>query len=249
VTAWDVSDAVVLTAPASQLQPGELTLSPEESHHARVRRLAPGTTVHLVDGQGGRALAEIEGPRGPALRVRVLSVRHEPRPCPQVTLVQALIKGDRAMAAVEMACEAGVDRIIPWQAERSVVRWRGPRAEQSLAKWRSAVVSAGKQSRRSWFPDVEPVRTSAQLAQVLAGADLALVLDAGAAMRLSAMSLPERGSIVLVVGPEGGLSPGEIDTFVRAGAITTRLGSPILRAGTAGVAALAVVMANSGRWD
>ena len=82
------------------------------------------------------------------LTVVVEAVTRTDRPGPEITVVQAIPKGDRAELAVEVLTEIGVDRIVPWAAARCVGVWRGERAEKSLAKWRATAREAGKQSRR-----------------------------------------------------------------------------------------------------
>ena len=166
-------------------------------------------------------------------------------------MVQALPKGDRGEVAVETMTETGVDAIVPWQAGRCITQWKGERGLKSLAKWRSTAREAGKQSRRVRFPDVREAMTTKQVAALLARADLAVVLheDRDRLGRAATADLPARGEIVLVVGPEGGVSPEELATFAAAGAKPYRLGGSVLRTSTAGTVAAAVLMARTGRWS
>jgi 16S rRNA (uracil1498-N3)-methyltransferase len=177
----------------------------------------------------------------------------EAEPRPRITVVQALPKGDRGELAVEVMTEAGVDAVVPWQAERCITRWRGDRVARSLTKWRSAARAAAKQSRRSRIPEVaEPVGKAGVVA-LLESATLGIVLHEEGAVRLSQLPLPEElfgpaGHAVLVVGPEGGFSDAELAAFEDAGALRALLGPTVLRTSTAGVAALAVLQARCGRW-
>lgn len=217
-----------------------------EAHHAvAVRRLAVGEAVLLTDGAGHVATCEVSATGKARLEVRVLSVSAEPAPVPEVAVVQALPKGDRGELAVELLTEVGVARIVPWAASRSVAVWRGDRAARSLAKWQAIAREAAKQARRAWFPEVSPLASTQDVVALLADAPLALVLHEEAADPLPA-ELPDR--VVLVVGPEGGLSPDELAAFSEAGARPVRLGAEVLRTSTAGVAAVAALLARTPRW-
>jgi 16S rRNA (uracil1498-N3)-methyltransferase len=219
----------------------------EGRHAATVRRIDSGEQVLVSDGRGLRATAEVVEAHAGSLVLRVTCIDDDPEPSPRFVLVQALAKGDRDEQAVEAATELGVDEVVPWQASRSIVVWRGDRAAKSLRKWESVVAAATKQSRRSRMPSVSPLVTTPQLADRLGAAALALVLHEDAAAPLAAQALPERGEVVVVVGPEGGISPEELAAFEAAGAIPVRLGTTVLRSSSAGPAALAVLSVAS-RW-
>jgi 16S rRNA (uracil1498-N3)-methyltransferase len=217
-----------------------------EAHHAvAVRRIAVGEPVSLTDGLGRVALGSVAATGKQLLSVAVSSVTSEPEPAPAFTVVQALPKGERGELAVEVLTEIGVTTIVPWAASRSVAVWRGERAAKSLAKWQTTAREAAKQAHRAWFPTVTPMATTAEVASLVGAAPLALVLHEEASAPLPA-SVPE--SVVLVVGPEGGLSPEEVAAFTSAGALAVRLGSEVLRTSTAGLAACAALMARTPRW-
>ena len=230
---------------------GELLVEgPEGRHAVSVRRLRSGESVTLTDGAGASADGVVAAAEGKdQLRVTLGELRREPAPEPRLTVVQALPKGDRGELAVETMTETGVDVIVPWAASRCVTQWRGPRGEKSLAKWRSTAREAGKQSRRTRFPEVRELATTAQLAPLLAGADLAVVLHEEGSTPLATAALPGSGEIVLVVGPEGGVSERELATFAESGAAPYRLGPSVLRTSTAGTAAAALLLGRSGRWS
>ncbi|MFD3697631.1 16S rRNA (uracil(1498)-N(3))-methyltransferase [Streptomyces sp. NPDC058646] len=226
---------------------------PEGRHAVSVKRLNPGEAVVLTDGRGGWAEGVVKSTEGKdRLTVAVASAGREPEPPVRITVVQALPKGDRGELAVETMTETGVDAIVPWQASRCITQWRGDRGAKSLAKWRATAREAGKQSRRVRFPEVAEAMSTKQVAALLAGADLAVVLHedreapSGA---LATADLPATGSVVLVVGPEGGVSPEELAAFAEAGAHPCRLGPSVLRTSTAGTAATAVLLARTGRWS
>ncbi|MER5489022.1 16S rRNA (uracil(1498)-N(3))-methyltransferase [Streptomyces sp. NPDC002812] len=232
----------------------EYVLDGSEGRHAvSVKRLAPGEALVLTDGRGGWAEAVVTAAEGKdRLVVSVSGVFEEPEPAVRITVVQALPKGDRGEVAVETMTETGVDAIVPWQASRCITQWRGDRGAKSLAKWRATARESGKQSRRVRFPEVAEALSTKQVAALLAEADLAVVLhedrDAPSGA-LATAELPSAGSVVLVVGPEGGVSPDELAAFAAAGAHPYRLGPSVLRTSTAGTAAAAVLLARTGRWS
>jgi len=178
----------------------------------------------------------------------VIGQRSEPSPSPRLVIVQALAKGERAEDAVEVMTEVGVDEIVPWAAARSIARWDGPRGEKALARWRATAREAGKQSRRAWLPVVTDLTSTREVCSRLQAASLGVVLHESAPTPLAGLAVPPAGEVVVVVGPEGGISEEELATFETAGALAYRLGSSVLRTSTAGVAASAVLLAASGRW-
>ncbi|SEC83916.1 16S rRNA (uracil1498-N3)-methyltransferase [Nocardioides exalbidus] len=221
----------------------------DEAHHAvAVRRLREGEPVVLTDGLGTSVTGEVAATGKRVLSVAVASIESTERPEPAVTVVQALPKGDRGELAVEVLTEVGVDRIVPWAASRSVAVWKGERATKSHAKWQATAREAAKQSRRSWLPTVTPLATTASLAEVVREAELAVVLHEDATAPLSAVDVPASGRIVVVVGPEGGIAPDELAALEDAGAVTVRLGDEVLRTSTAGVVAVAALLARTPRW-
>lgn len=220
---------------------------PEGRHAAVVRRIGPGEEVDLVDGVGLRAIAEVLAAGHDGLEVTVVDVIEELPPAPRFVLVQALAKGDRDDQAIEAATELGVDGIVPWQAQRSIVQWRGDRGRRSHGKWVDLVRAAAKQSRRARFPEVEPLVDRSGLVRRIEQATVAYVLHEEATEPLAGLDVPQTGDVVLVVGPEGGISPAETEAFVAAGGRAVRLGSTVLRTSTAGSAALAVLLAAT-RW-
>ncbi|MER6959053.1 MULTISPECIES: 16S rRNA (uracil(1498)-N(3))-methyltransferase [unclassified Streptomyces] len=226
---------------------------PEGRHAVSVKRLRAGEEVVLTDGAGRWAQGEVVAAEGKdRLVVRLTEVTEEPVEAPRITVVQALPKGDRGELAVETMTETGVDAIVPWAASRCITQWRGERGAKALAKWRATAREAGKQSRRVRFPEVAEAATSKQVAALLARADFAAVLHEDRDYRsepLAVAQLPAEGEIVLVVGPEGGVSPDELALFEEAGAKAYRLGRSVLRTSTAGTAAAALILGRTGRWS
>ena len=220
---------------------------PEGRHAATVRRIGVGEQVMLTDGAGLRLTCDVVAAGKADLDLRVVEVEHEPVAQPRFVLVQALATGDRDDQAVEAATELGVDEVVPWQASRSIVQWRGERADKARRKWEATVVAATKQSRRARIPVVAELATTKALATRIGGAAAAYVLHEEATRSLAAQVLPDSGDVLVVVGPEGGITPEEVAAFEAAGAVTVRLGHSVLRSSSAGPAALAVLSA-AGRW-
>ena len=221
---------------------GRVRITGTEARHAiTVARVRRGEPLAVGNGAGLIVQGTVGSTEDGVLEIDVQRVRREERPAPQLWLAQALAKGDRDELAIQTATELGVSGIIPWQAERSVSRWEGAKASKGRERWQSIVREASKQSIRSWVPDVTEPMTTGQLA-ALPG--LVLVLEPTATMRLTEVVLDEHDRITLVVGPEGGVSPGELERF----ATHVRLGTEVLRTSSAGPAALAVLNARLGRW-
>jgi 16S rRNA (uracil1498-N3)-methyltransferase len=186
--------------------------------------------------------------RAESLTVLVRERTEAPVPEPSFTVVQALPKGDRGELAVEVLTEVGVDVIVPWQAARCVTRWTGPRGERSAQRWAAHAHEAAKQARRSRVPQLAPLASTGVVVERLRNASLAIVLHEAASDPLATVMLPSSGEVVLVVGPEGGIDDAELTAFAAAGALTSRLGPEVLRTSTAGVAALAALLARTTRW-
>jgi 16S rRNA (uracil1498-N3)-methyltransferase len=241
--------APVFLADGADLSGDVIVLSgPEGRHAATVRRIRPGERADVTDGQGLLAECVVSSAGGSRVELRVQARREVPAPEPRIAVVQAIAKGDRAELAVETMTEVGVDVIVPWAAERSVARWPADRAAKALARWRSAAREASKQARRARIPEVTEAASSAGVAARIADAACAVVLEPGAEQALARLEVPLSGDIVLIVGPEGGISPAEMAAFTDAGAIPARLGDSVLRTSTAGAVAAAVLMTATGRW-
>lgn len=225
-------------------------LTGSEAHHAAtVVRLAVGEEVLVADRRGGRVLTVTDDVAPDRVRLRVRARADDPAPSLRLTLVQALAKDGRDEDAVEAATELGVDGILPWQADRSIVRWKGPRAEKGRRKWANVVERAAKQSRRGRWPELGGLVAGRALTERCGAPGVTpFVLHEDATTPLATADLPGEGEVLLVVGPEGGISPDEIDRLVGAGATPVRLGPEVLRASTAGPAAIAVLSARS-RWQ
>jgi len=214
--------------------PGDrLDVTGDEARHAQVKRLRAGEQVVLTDGAGTSATVSVVATDRASMTVTVEDMSTAEPEMPRVVVVQAIPKGDRGELAVEMLTEVGVDVIVPWAASRSVAVWRGDKA--------------AKQARRTWFPEVADMVDTAQVAALLRDASVPVVLHEAASGPIADLPVPGRGEIVIVVGPEGGISDEELTAFSAVGAEPVRLGSSVLRTSTAGVAATAALLART-RW-
>ena len=240
----------MFVVPTARLVAGRLLVDgPEGRHAATVTRLGVGEEVVLVDGRGRRghgAVATVSGKDH--LEVDVTAVTDEPAPSPWLVVVQALPKGDRGEVAVETLTEVGVDEIVPWAAARCVTRWRDVRGEKALARWRTTAQAAAKQSRRARFPVVAELAGTRDVAHRLRRAALGVLLHEEAEQPLAVAEPPAVGEVVVVVGPEGGLSAEELAVLTGAGATAYRLGPTVLRTSTAGTAAAAALLSRTLRW-
>ena len=215
----------------------------EGRHAAIVRRIRKGEIVLVSDGIGNAIKGPVLTADVNGLTVEVAEVLTDPARPLRFTVVQALAKGDRTELALEMLTELGVDEIVPWQASRSVVKWAPDRVERALARWRNIVREATKQSRRFRVPRVSPPLTTPELALRVAEPALTLVLHEGADVWPSVADLPAEGEVMVIIGPEGGLTPEELDLFAEAGGRPTLIADAVLRTSTAGVVALAQLQA------
>lgn len=221
---------------------GRVRISGDEARHAiTVARVRMGERLAVGDGAGLLVEGTVASTEGGVLELDVEVLRRDERPVPELWLAQALAKGDRDELAVQAATELGVSGVIPWQAERSVSRWDGAKAAKGRERWRSIVREASKQSIRAWVPEVAEPATTADLARLTG---LVLVLEPTASLALTDVPLDDHDRITLVVGPEGGVAPRELERFAHH----VRLGPEVLRTSTAGPAALAVLNARLGRW-
>jgi 16S rRNA (uracil1498-N3)-methyltransferase len=235
--------------------PGALAVveGDEGFHAATVRRIRPGEHLVLSDGAGGLARCLVEHAGRDGLHARVLGRWSVAPGQPAVTVVQALPKSERSELAIELATEAGADAFLAWQAARCVANWQGARIDKGLRRWRAVVRSAARQSRRAHIPSVDGVLSTAALTQrirdeVSAGAKV-LALHESATDRIADVAVAQANSLLLVVGPEGGIAPDEIAALTDAGAVAVRLGPQVLRTSTAASVALGALGVLTSRWD
>lgn len=225
------------------VEPGDpIAIVGTEAHHAGVvRRLEPGEIVTLTDGLGSGALAQVESVSRSEVSLKVTCVLQCAEPALKLTVVQAIPKPDRGLLAVDLMTEAGVDQIIAWAANRSQIKWTTEKTDKALAKWTATAREASKQSRRLRFPIVGPKADTAQVASMIAKADYAIIMHESATRSIAEAVVPDCGSILIVIGPEGGLTDDEVHQFEQAGGQTFLMGPTVLRTSTAGALALTQV--------
>jgi 16S rRNA (uracil1498-N3)-methyltransferase len=222
----------------------------EGFHAANVRRIRPGEELDLGDGDGAVAHCVVEDVGKGRLTAKVLDRTTVPLPSPSVTVVQALPKSDRSELAIELATEAGADAFVAWQASRCVARWESAaKVDKGLRRWGAVARSAARQSRRPYIPSVSGVVSTAELAQrVRDDGATTLVLHESATVKLTELSVAQPDSLLLIVGPEGGIADDEISALSDAGATAVRLGPTVLRTSTAAAVALGALGALTPRW-
>ncbi|WP_458316576.1 16S rRNA (uracil(1498)-N(3))-methyltransferase [Mycolicibacterium brisbanense] len=233
---------------------GEVALldGDEGFHAANVRRIRVGEEIDLADGAGTLAHCVVEETAKGRLSARVLQRRVVAAPSPLVTIVQALPKSDRSELAVELATEAGADGFLAWQSARCVARWDGPKADKGLRRWDAVARAASRQSRRARIPTVDGVVSTAELtrrvADAVAAGTVVLALHESATAPITELAIAQADSLMLIVGPEGGIADEEIAALSAAGARAVRLGPTVLRTSTAAAVALGAIGALTSRW-
>ncbi|MET0475516.1 MAG: 16S rRNA (uracil(1498)-N(3))-methyltransferase [Mycobacterium sp.] len=224
----------------------------EGFHAANVRRIRVGEELDLGDGSGTLAHVVVEDVAKGRLSARVLDKRVVPAASPEVTIVQALPKSDRSELAIELATEAGADAFLAWQSDRCVARWEGQaKVEKGLRRWQAVARSAARQSRRPRVPPVMSlVSTSELVARVtaIAGTSVVLVLHESASEPLADGHVRDAESLMLIIGPEGGIADDELAALTRAGATAVRLGQSVLRTTSAAAVALGALGVLTPRW-
>jgi 16S rRNA (uracil1498-N3)-methyltransferase len=239
----------VFVVDADSLRADTVELSGDEGRHAVVvKRVRPGEHVMLTDAVGSGAECVVRSVSKASLVAEVLARREEMPAQPRLVVVQAIPKGDHAERAVDLLTEVGVDEIVPWVSSRTIVSWDGERGHKAVSRWRATARAAAKQSRRLRFSVVAPLHTTEQVVARVHGAAISLVLHETADTSLTAHDTPVEGEVVVVVGPEGGLTDAELALFAAAGARAARLGPTVLRSSTAGAVAAAMISSRTSRW-
>ncbi|MDP2827175.1 MAG: 16S rRNA (uracil(1498)-N(3))-methyltransferase [Sulfuricellaceae bacterium] len=227
-----------------RLSPGQaLDLPPDAAHHAaKVLRCEPGAGIVLFNGDGGEYEAVITYVDKNRVSAKTLVFNSRECESPiEVRLVQAISSGERMDFTLQKAVELGVSHIQPVSSERSIVKLSGERAEKRVQHWQNIVISACEQSGRNRVPGVAPISSIPNwLGNAPPG--LRLLLSPAAELSLSGLDKPQ-DVVTLLIGPEGGLSPNEIEMALGCGFVPTRLGSRVLRTETAALAALAAMQA------
>jgi 16S rRNA (uracil1498-N3)-methyltransferase len=225
-----------------------IEVSGDEAHHAiKVLRINIGEEILISDGAGNWVRASVENIEKKTFAAKVLERGFQQEKSPRLIVVQGLPKSDRVKDAIEILVESGVDLIIPWQADRSISKWQ----KDSLEKWQSAAVAATKQSRRFRKPEIIDGLSLSQLLEIESENSAILVMHESATTKLSQVvtsKFAEMSEIIIVIGPEGGISESELELLQSVGAHVVGLGPEVFRSAHAGGAALSAVSALIGRW-
>ena len=221
-------------------------LGGDEGHHAvAVMRLGIGEQIKIADGAGNWVSGTITEVNKKSLKIDVAQRGSAQAGKPELIVVQAVTKSDRTKEMLELLTVGGADQIIPWQAERCISKWKNDSAQ----KWQSAIKDAAKQSRRVKLPVLGDEVTTNQLIKLFQPADKVVILHENASTGISQLNLSnEFVRVILIIGPEGGVSDNEISQLESAGAVTARMGELVLRSAHAGFAALSAVQSSIGRW-
>ena len=216
---------------------GSYEFSNEDAHHAiRVLRMQAGDEFMLSDGKGAWSQVKATEVSKKSITVQVIESGYQEPLATTITVVQALPKGDRAKEAIELLTEAGVDRIVPWAASRSIGK--------GSDKFATTAREASKQSRRFRVPEVTELATTAQICEAIKLSDLAIAFHESAQHKLSdQISSHNVQNLLIIIGPEGGLTDEELAAFETAGAKVALMGRPIVRSAHAGIAAVSAVSA------
>lgn len=218
----------------------------EGRHAATVKRIRLNEVIQVTNGQGLRATGIVTELGKNWLDLCITEIKHDPKPSLEVTVVQAIAKGDRAELAVELMTEVGVWQIVPWAAAHSIAKW--DHSGKSLAKWHRTAHESTKQARRTWVPTVREAHTTTQVRQLIDEHDVTFVLHESAETALMSLPTPASGRALCVIGPEGGISSDELELFRSAGAHIVKMGSSVMRTSTAGAIATAILLSNTSDW-
>jgi 16S rRNA (uracil1498-N3)-methyltransferase len=205
-------------------------------HAIRVLRIGSGEIFNLSDGAGAWARVQVLTVAKKSATVKVLELGRQEPLATTFTVIQAIPKSDRIKEAIEMCTEGGADEIIMWRAARSIGK-----AEDKVDKLQLTAREASKQSRRFSIPKVSLLSTNDLIVDQIAKADLAIVFHESATLKISQIAHPGVSKVLLIIGPEGGLTDEEVDTFAAAGAQVALMGRPILRSAHAGLAGLSAL--------
>ena len=221
-------------------------LSGDEGHHAvKVMRLQIGEQIKIADNLGNWVSGAITEVGKKSLKINVSERGNAEHLKPELILVQAVTKSDRTKEMLELLTVAGADQIIPWQAQRCISKWKS----DSTDKWLTTIKESAKQARRVKLPVLSDAVTTNQLVKLFQAEDQIIVLHESAQLNLSQFNFVEYTKrILIVIGPEGGISEEEIAQLTSAKAVVVRMGENVLRSAHAGFAALSGIQTLIGRW-
>jgi 16S rRNA (uracil1498-N3)-methyltransferase len=214
-----------------------ITLNEKESHHAlNVRRVKTNEDLYITNGKGSVASGKLLDLASP-LQIMVDKLERSPQSRPRVSVLQAVLKGERSEIAVELMSEVGVTKIIFWPATRSVAKIQ-TKIDKVISKWQQIGLAAIKQSRQSWLPEIVYLHDFKEIENLIKKYKHTYILDYDASERLAEQKIDDE--LLFIVGPEGGLTDEEKSRFIQLGAKSINIGNTVLRGSTAGAVATAL---------
>lgn len=228
------------------VQDDRITLTGELAHHLRdVLRCRPGETLDLADEKRNRYHVSVDQITKQQIRAKILQ-KDAPsaQPAFPVTLAQAILKGKKMDWVIQKSAELGVTTLMPIVTERTIARPKSERESHQTERWQAIAQEAAQQCGRLDIPDIKPVAALDDLLKNPPEASMKLVpweLEQGLSLKSVLQNLKNEKSVAILIGPEGGFSPREIEKARKAGWISVSLGPRILRAETAGMAVLAIL--------
>lgn len=222
----------------------------------KVRRIKVGEKLVISNGTGLVLFGIMEDQTKDSFTVKIISKKNVDKSVPKVTIFQAILKGDQVSLALDLQTEAGVDCIIPWIAQRTIVNWDSAKADKAEKRWSEVVKSAAMQSRRPYIPELEKIffdykELGLPMKQILANKGIIIALHEEAEINIKTLlpTLNNFSEIGIIVGPEGGLTNTEVNYFAQNGAKIVKLGPNILRASTAAALVFSAVSVSTKKWD
>ena len=233
-----------------QLYNEEMSITGVDAKHiGKVLRMQPGDKLQIVSDDGVSALAEVTAISETTVTVRCLEVLAESHePAVKITLAQGLAKGEKMDFIIQKAVELGAHSIVPVAMEHSVVRLDGAKADKKVERWQKIAEAAAKQSKRDIIPQVQAVQS---VSQMLANNNcktkiIAYECEDRMSLKTALREAGQLDDLLLIIGPEGGISEGELTKAREAGAVPVSLGRRILRAETAGLVAMSAIFYETG---
>ena len=233
-----------------QLYNEEMSITGVDAKHiGKVLRMQPGDKLQIVSDDGVSALAEVTAISESTVTVRCLEVLAESHePAVKITLAQGLAKGEKMDFIIQKAVELGAYSIVPVAMEHSVVRLDGAKADKKVERWQKIAEAAAKQSKRDIIPQVQAVQS---VSQMLANNNcktkiIAYECEDRMSLKTALREAGQLDDLLLIIGPEGGISEGELSKAREAGAVPVSLGRRILRAETAGLVAMSAIFYETG---
>lgn len=233
-----------------QLYNEEMTITGVDAKHiGKVLRMQPGDKLQIVSDDGVSALAEVAAITESTVTVRCLEKLAESHePAVKITLAQGLAKGEKMDFIIQKAVELGAYSIVPVAMEHSVVRLDGAKADKKVERWQKIAEAAAKQSKRDIIPQVQAVQS---VSEMLANNNcktkiIAYECEDRMSLKTALREAGQLDDLLLIIGPEGGISEGELSKAREAGAVPVSLGRRILRAETAGLVAMSAIFYETG---